>query len=203
MSNGEYHLTRRQLERLIRAGSSIRDRTLLLLFAETGMRRSEACGLRVSDIRFPERLLLVRNGKGGKSRLVPMTERLTLELRRLSDAGNRDSLFTGRSGRSLSVRQANRIVADAGRRAGVRNPNPRQSQVTCHLFRHSFARLWKEQNGSIESLSKILGHASVKTTWDLYGTEGLREIQGNYLRTMRRINAGSTKVEEVTGDEDQ
>jgi integrase len=69
----------------------------------------------------------------------------------------------------------------------VSNPNPRYRYVTCHLLRHSFARQWKAKNGSIESLSKILGHASPATTLTVYGTESLTEVRRNYDSTMRRI----------------
>ena len=68
-------------------------------------------------------------------------------------------------GSSISVRSLNRIVMEAGVLSGVKNPNPKyKGNLTCHLFRHSFARIWKSRGGSIESLSKILGHASTATT---------------------------------------
>jgi integrase len=81
----------------------------------------------------------------------------------------------------------NAIVAEAGRRAGVTNPNPKRSAITCHLFRHSFARLWKDRGGDIEALARILGHASVKTTWDLYGTQSLDDVRRHYRRVLERF----------------
>ena len=75
-------------------------------------------------------------------------------------------------------------MAWAGKKAGVENPNPKYKNLTPHLFRHSFAREWKKQGGSIESLSKILGHTSVKTTLDEYGTEDIDQVQENYERVM-------------------
>ena len=62
--------------------------------------------------------------------------------------------------------------------------NPKYKNITCHLFRHSFSREWKKQGGSIESLAKILGHTSVKTTLDEYGTEDIEEVQENYERVI-------------------
>jgi integrase len=52
-------------------------------------------------------------------------------------------------------------------------------------FRHSFAREWKKRGGSIETLSKILGHTSVKTTLDEYGTEDLQTVQENYSKVFQ------------------
>jgi integrase len=75
-------------------------------------------------------------------------------------------------------------VAQAGVRSGIRNPNPKYQHLTCHLFRHSFARVWKARGGSIESLSKILGHESVRTTWDEYGSESLEDVRRNYAKIM-------------------
>ena len=43
------------------------------------------------------------------------------------------------------------------------------------------------------TLSKILGHASVKTTWDIYGTEGLRDIQINYTTTVAAMFGGDVR----------
>ena len=96
-------------------------------------------------------------------------------------------VFQSRNGQYLSVRQINRIVANTGRRADVKNPNPKYDQITPHLFRHSFARLWKDRGGDIETLSKIMGHRSVKTTWDLYGTQGLSDVRRNYSQIMRKL----------------
>ena len=195
-SNAEYHLTRSQLRRVIAAASSPRDHVLLRLFVETGIRRTEAATIKFSDIRADEQLLLIRNGKGGKLRLVPLTTELTRELMSLSRHVSDDFVFPGRNGRPLSPRQINRIVAEAGKRAGVQNPNPAQQQITCHLFRHSFARLWKQHNGSIETLSKVLGHASQRTTWDLYGTEGLSDVQTNYRKMMRKLDISQQNQED-------
>ena len=54
--------------------------------------------------------------------------------------------------------------------------------LTCHLFRHTFARHWKQRGGDIESLAQILGHASSATTVDLYGTLSIDDVQANYDR---------------------
>jgi integrase/recombinase XerD len=155
--------------------------------AETGLRRAEVAALRAEDLRLNDGVLVVHNGKGNKARIVPLTTALAARMRELTGLRQHGPVFQSATGGHLSLRQINRIAAKAGRRAGVHNPNPRQRDITCHLFRHSFARLWKQHGGSIESLTKILGHASVKTTWDLYGTEGLADVRRNYARTMAKV----------------
>jgi integrase/recombinase XerD len=188
LSNAEYHLTKAQLQRVIDAADSSRNRALLQTMAETGLRRAEVAALRVEDLRLADGVLVVHSGKGNKTRIVPLTATLAMNLRALIASRADGAVFTPPAGGHLSLRQVNRIMAKAGRHSGVSNPNPRQHDITCHLFRHSFARLWKAHGGSIESLAKILGHASVKTTWDLYGTEGLADVKRNYNKTMSKIS---------------
>lgn len=187
LPNGAYSLTAGEVRRLIRAQVNIRDRALVRLLAETGLRRSEAAGLESGDIDFEHKVIVVREGKGRKMRIVPMTLELAKELSQLKGPNANGYLFTSRQARGLSQRQINRIMAQAGKRAGIRSPNPRHQQITCHLLRHTFARLWKTSGGGIESLSAILGHASVKTTWDTYGRESLGDIQHNYNETVARM----------------
>lgn len=187
--NGEYHLTAGQLARLIAAAASERDRAMVQLLAETGLRRGELGSLDIGDLDTAQPLLTIRSGKGGKMRLVPLTTDLHVRLLRLVRGWDSGPVFQARSGSRLSLRQINRVVAAIGQRAGVANPNPRHKQITCHLLRHSFARLWKDAGGSIETLSKILGHSSVKTTMDVYGTQSLTDVQRNYAATIRKMRS--------------
>src|SRR5439155_26139763 len=90
-------------------------------------------------------------------------------------------LFLSNRAGALTPRQINRIVIHAGLLAGVKNPNPASDgHLTCHLFRHTFARHWKQRGGDIESLAQILGHSSSSTTVDLYGTLSIDDVQASY-----------------------
>jgi integrase len=187
LSNAEYHLTMRQMQKIIESGGSFRDRVLLQMLAETGMRRAEIANQDIEDIRFTDRLLFIRRGKGGKSRLIPITDSLCENLIQLLGGDKIGPVFRSKTGRRLGLRQVNRIVAAAGRHAGVNNPNPRYQNINPHLFRHSFARIWKDKRGSIETLSKILGHQSVDVTWSLYGSESLADVCRNYKQIIRKF----------------
>lgn len=167
------------------ACSNPRDRCLLATLAYTGIRRAEAAALDVRDLDLKNRRITIRSGKGGKERTVPMTEELTSDLRLLVGRRATGAVFLSNRIAALTPRHVNRIVTDAGVRAGVRSPNPASDgRLTCHLFRHSFARHWKQHGGDIESLSHILGHASSATTVDLYGTQSIDDVQTNYQRIM-------------------
>ena len=67
-----------------------------------------------------------------------------------------------------------------GQRADIIHPNPRYRHISPHLLRHSFARNWKRSGGSLESLKRLLGHSSRRTTMDLYGIESQEETEQNY-----------------------
>jgi integrase len=181
------------LRSLIDVVSYPRDRAIVQLLAETGIRRGELAALDVNDLSVGQALLIVRHGKGDKMRMLPLTQVLRRQLELMRGVKSSGPLFTSRAGTRLSVRQINRIVAAAGEQAGITNPNPRHTQITCHLLRHSFARLWKDHGGSVETLSKILGHSSVKTTMDVYGTESLADVQRNYASTIKRMTRSTTR----------
>lgn len=158
-----------------------RDRCLVATLAVTGMRRAEVAALDVRDLDLEARRLTIRSGKGNKQRTVPITEELGSDLRLLIGKRAIGSLFLSNRGAALTPRQVNRIVAHAGELAGVKNPNPStDGHLTCHLFRHTFARHWKQRGGDIESLAQILGHASSATTVDLYGTLSIDDVQASY-----------------------
>ena len=186
-ANAEYYLSTSELQRLIDGAQSARDKALVTLFVDTGIRRFEASRLLASDLDFKEKLILVRNGKGNKLRMLPMSPRLIQHLKVLTKPGLELPLFKSISNAQLGIRQVNRIVAHAAKNAQIKNPNPRYANVTCHLIRHSFARHWKEVGGNIESLAKILGHSSVKTTWDMYGTQSIADVRKNYQETINKM----------------
>lgn len=185
LKDSEFYLKPAELKKVIYGCDSFRDRCILKTFVQTGIRRAELSAVDVRDLDLERRRLRIRDGKGAKERLVPVTEELVSDLAHLIGRRKTGPLFLSLRGLPISTRSLNRIVAEAGRRAGVKNPNPKYNgQLTCHLFRHSFARTWKGKGGSIESLSKILGHSSTATTVDLYGTESIDDVQGNYDRIM-------------------
>lgn len=188
LSNAEFHLTRKEISKLTAAACCPRDRVLIQLMAETGMRRGEVAALRLSDIDEARSLILIRNGKGCKTRHVPVSKTLVKGMLLLCDA-NDGIVFASTGNEPLSLRQVNRIVAAAGTTAEIKNPNPKYRFITCHLLRHTFARHWKDNGGSIETLSKILGHSSIKTTWDQYGTESLEDVRRNYQKTIKLMTA--------------
>ncbi len=180
LRNSEFHLCPTDLKRLVNNAGGLRDRLIIELFVYTAIRRAELRCLRRADVDFSRRRIVVRRGKGGKQRIVYLPDSTVERLRTYYEQTDNDYLFPGRRGGPMSLRNVNYIVARVGRRAGITTPNPRYRNIGPHLLRHSFARNWKRAGGSLESLQKILGHSSLKTTLDVYGTESQLETEANY-----------------------
>ena len=167
--------------------------TLLGLLASTGLRISEALGLRKDDVDLAGGVLHIRQTKFRKERLVPMHPSVMRAMRSYADRqdGNRSSrsesaFFVGRRGRPLPYTTVRitfrRLVTKLGWRSNGTLPRPR-----IHDLRHSFAcrRMlrWYRQgvdvDHAITSLSTYLGHGKVTDTyWYLTGTAELLSIAG-------------------------
>lgn len=185
--NSEFHLRPEELRRIIEAAASQRDRLVVALFVYTGLRRAELQKIQVGDVDFPRRRLVIRHGKGGKQRIVYLPDKIVNDLRIYSNGRGGGYIFGGKKDGPISLRSINYIVGRTARLAGVGTPNPRYRHVGPHLLRHSFARNWKRAGGSLESLQKILGHSSLKTTLDVYGCESQDETEENYRALVERI----------------
>ena len=138
-----------------------RDRAILLTLLDTGVRCAEAVGLDLADCALPERRLLVRQGKGGKDRIVPFAGRCADALAAYgADRGPAPGpLFVAaryarlNAGVRLRPNGLKQLLRRLGRAAGV----PR---VHAHRFRHTFAT-WAIAHDARElDVQHLLGHSS-------------------------------------------
>ena len=126
---------------------------LFLLLYGCGLRVSEACALRWSQIDPAQKVLRV-NGKGNKERLVSGPPAVFHALSQIP----RTSVFVFGGDQALSSRQAYEWIRQAGVRSGlVRQLHP-------HALRHSFASHLLESGASLRALQELLGHTSLRTT---------------------------------------
>lgn len=200
-----YYLTREEIRKIILCAPSLRDRVIIKILARTGMRRGELRSLDVPDVNFEKRQIYIRSGKGNKSRTVPVDSDTLQDIRFYiggralfmrqqshdmpeSEAlGSTGKLITSNKRDSISLKQINEICTKCGRIAGVRHPNPAKKDITPHLFRHSFARMMLEKGMRMEEVQKMLGHSSIKTTIDVYGTPGMETVQKNYEKIIEDV----------------
>jgi site-specific recombinase XerD len=143
------------LRRLL-AICSVRDRAIVLLMIDTGLRVSEVASLRLGDLR-PDGTLKVQ-GKGSKERIVPVgSTARTAMVRYLGQRGPGrpdDALWLGRKG-EISARGLQHMVRRLKARVGV------TGRLSPHSLRHTFARSYLVNGGDVFSLQRILGHTSL------------------------------------------
>lgn len=182
LKDGQFHLKTPEVDKLIYAAGSRRDRLILRLLAETGMRRHEVAQLEISDLSRSKGAIRV-SGKGKKERLIPLSLSLRQEIKFFIEEayeGKRKGwLFKSSHGRGkghITPEVVNRVVRMAGERSGVKNPNPRLSHINPHLLRHSFAYRYKSVLG-LDALAMVLGHESPATTAAIYGLPSFDDIR--------------------------
>ena len=149
-----------EVVRLIDAARPGRDRLLLQVAYACGLRISELVHLRVTDIDSARMVVVVRQGKGQKDRLVPLSQRLLDELRVYWRRYRPDGwLFPGADPqRPLHASQRAASVSTSG-------PTRRADQAcTPHTLRHSYATHLLEAGVDVVTLQAILGHRDLHTT---------------------------------------
>lgn len=162
---------------------AVRDRALLEVLYGAGLRVSEACGLSLSDVDVPGRVLRVL-GKGKKERLCPLNPGAAEALRRwLARRGellasrrrgqDARAVFLNFRGGRLTPRSVARHLDTYARAAGlVRHVSP-------HALRHSYATHLLAGGADVRTIQELLGHASLSTT-QRYTHVGVELLQAVY-----------------------
>jgi len=137
--------------------SADRNRAILLLLLDTGMRASELCGLTFGQVDSHNRRVRVM-GKGAKERTIPFSPRTGQALWRYlttrSDVRANDPLIATQDEHELTRSRLLKILGKIGTRAGV-------SKVHPHRFRHTFAIQYLRNSGDPYTLQALLGHSSL------------------------------------------
>jgi len=155
-----------EVDALIAALRTHRDRAMVAAMVLGGLRRCEVLGLRLGDLRAAERRVFITEGKGGRQRLIPISGRFFAAVAAYLEAerppGIRsDRVFVvlkgPRRGQPLSVRGTDEILAGARRRAGLEH-------ATCHELRHTCLTRLREAGMALEAVQAQAGHASIEST---------------------------------------
>jgi len=162
-----------------------RDAAILELFYGTGLRLEEASALDLADLDLEQRRLQVRDGKGGKARLVPIGEMLRSVLlgylesvrpRLLQDVAQ-SALWLNYQGKRLGYATLGKTVRRYGQKAGI--------ECTPHALRHAYATHLLEGGAPLRLVQVLLGHASVLST-QIYTHLLPQELLRVYRRTHPR-----------------
>ena len=155
----------------------VREKALVDFLFSTGMRVSECANVRLSDIDWHERSVLIRKGKGGKSRVVYFNAESELTLRKYLETriDNEDALFVSK--RAPHQPLSNRAIEAIIRKISERS----KMHVYPHLLRHTFATSGIHGGMPVEKLQKLLGHASSQTTM-IYAKLDRTDLQREHQR---------------------
>lgn len=142
----------------------IRDLAMFELFYSSGLRLSELCALDLTDLDFTTATLVVRLGKGGKSRALPIGKKAVLALQqwlqertKISNLAN-NAVFVTSKGRRLGQRSVELRLGSWCKRKGV------TTHVHPHMLRHSFASHLLESSQDLRAVQELLGHSNISTT---------------------------------------
>ena len=179
-----------EVDALLGALRTQRDRAMVLAMLLGGLRRCEVLGLRLCDVNVGERWVHIRCGKGGRERIVPVSGRFFaalgeyLELERPVDATTEACFVVlkgPRRGRPLSAAGVDEVLAGARARAGL-------ERCTCHQLRHTCLTRLREQGMALEAVQAQAGHASIEST-RIYLHLANDWLVGEYLRAAEAIEA--------------
>lgn len=143
-----------------------RNKAILETLYCCGLRVSELCDLKISQIFYEEGFVRVI-GKGNKERLIPFAESVKKELNLYYDAmrkhmdiarGHEDFVFLNRRGKQLTRVMIFTIIKDLAEKAGIKK------NISPHTFRHSFATHLLEGGANLRAIQDMLGHESILTT---------------------------------------
>lgn len=151
-----------------------RDKVLFLLLYGGGLRVSEACNLRWSEIHLDQKILRVR-GKGNKERVVALPSMTITALKSWKKESALDDYVFGEQ--PLNQRTAYEMVRQSGIRAGLLKP------LHPHALRHSFATHLLTSGANLRTLQELLGHESLQAT-EKYTHLGIDQL----ARTMEKLH---------------
>ncbi len=157
-----------QIKSLLEAGTNstieIRDLAMFELFYSSGIRLSELAQLNLTDIDLTDKTLMVRSGKGGKSRILPIGSKAVaaintwLEHRIKSITSTETALFISTRGTRLGQRSIELRLKQWCKKKGI------AENIHPHMLRHSFATHLLESSQDLRAVQELLGHSNISTT---------------------------------------
>lgn len=165
-------LSKEEVKRILDAPVNEKHRAMLSLIYACGLRRSELIELVPGDLERDRKLLRIRQSKGFKDRVVPLSEKV-IQMIDLYITHYRPGryLFEGQyRGNRYSASSLDKIFKEANKRAGLKK------EVTLHGLRHSYATHLLESGTDLRYIQELLGHRSSRTT-EIYTHVTTKSIQ--------------------------
>ena len=171
-------LSKQEIKAILEAPTNLKHRAMLSLIYACGLRRSELLNLSLSDVHSDRNLLFIRQSKGKKDRVVPISNKIIEMLREYYKAYKPKTwLFEGQiPNTKYSEMSLAKVLKQALKKAGNQKP------VSLHWLRHSYATHLLESGTDLRYIQELLGHASSRTT-EIYthvSTKNLQQIRSPF-----------------------
>ncbi|MEM3317040.1 MAG: tyrosine-type recombinase/integrase [Metallosphaera sp.] len=143
-----------EIENIISSCKRLRDRALISLLLDTGLRSSELLSITVGDLDLQERTIRVRETKNGEERIVFFTARtasLLNQFIRKTKRGENERVF------EITYQALYKLVKRLGKKTGI-------SWLRPHILRHTFATNAIKKGAPLPVVQRLLGHKDIKTT---------------------------------------
>ena len=156
----------------------VRDRLIVEMLFDTGMRQSELCGLRNADIDYDAMLIKV-TGKRNKQRLIPFVQQLKDRMLKYVEVRNREvatcseGFFVRKNGKGITPTLVYKVVHTALETV------PALARRSPHVLRHSFATSMLNHGAELNAVKELLGHQSLATT-SIYTHTTFEELKKMY-----------------------
>jgi len=193
------HLKDEQVMRLFGVITNLRDRAMFMLMLRCGLRVQEVAELTVDAVEYGRRQIFVSNGKGGKDRVVYMSEdaRSALSAYLAKRPSKAKGLFLVQKGpmrgKPLSVRGIQKRMEYYARESGL--------NVSCHRLRHTMATQLLNADADLATIQDLLGHGQITTTQRYCRVANLK-VQRDYYKAMEVV-LQRTQAREEDEDEGQ
>ena len=171
-------LSKKEVKDILDSSENIKHKTMLSVIYACGLRRSELLKIRPNDVNSSRMLLIIRNSKGNKDRVVPISDKI-IELLRTYYKKYKPQvwLFEGMNeGEQYTASSLQKVLKIAVSKSGIRKP------VTLHWLRHSYATHLLEAGVDLRYIQELLGHKSSRTT-EVYthvSTKNLQNIKSPF-----------------------
>jgi integrase/recombinase XerD len=165
-------LSKEEVKQILDAHSNLKHKVMLSLIYSCGLRRSELLNLKPLDIDSKRGIIIIRQAKGKKDRIAPLSEKILAMLREYYKIYYPKTwLFEGQhANEQYDERSISNVLKQALDKCKITKP------VSLHWLRHSYATHLLESGTDLRYIQELLGHKSSKTT-EIYTHVSTREIQ--------------------------
>ena len=179
------YLTEGEIETFFKSMESLRDRAMFMLLLRCGLRVEELSNLTIDAIDLKRRRVHIQNGKGGKARLVYISndarELLEEYLKTRCDKKIKKVFLVGKGrcrGNPISVRGIQKRIEHYAQKTGLK--------LSCHALRHTMATQLLNADAELVTIQDLLGHTTITTT-QRYCRVSNQKVQRDYFKAIEKV----------------